>query len=181
MDFTFDCQCGRTLRITAVDAGQSKVCRCGVSNTIPSLSELRRRAGQASYDINITDKIIARYAQGSLPSEATCAQCGRETTGILNCSVECERPYSHGRGFWSTVLLGLLSPWWMLGVINRDYKHNEVHGREVIVPTPLRMCPECAAHVHRQTDVTRNLLQRIPLYAQLFQEYPKAGVHCTWP
>jgi hypothetical protein len=181
MDFTFDCQCGQTLRITAVDAGQTKVCRCGTPNIIPSLSELRRRAGQACYDTHISDKIIAMHAQGLLPEELTCARCGRDTPGILNCSVECERPYSHGRGFWSTVLLGLLSPWWMLGVLSRDYKHSEVHGREVVVQTPLRMCPECAAQVHQQTSSARDILQRIPLYAQLFREYPKADVHCTWP
>jgi hypothetical protein len=179
MDFTIDCSCGANLRVTTGDAGGTKRCHCGNINPVPSLGELRRRAGQQRYDVSIADKISYLVADGELPAETACIQCGIDTSNVLQCKVECERPYVKGRGFWSTVLLGLFAPFWILGALSRDYQNSEVHGRELIVNTPLALCPECAATSQAEKEDLHDLLRRVPLYDQLLQEYPNANVRIS--
>jgi len=174
MDFTIDCSCGEQLRVGAADAGGTKRCQCGKANAVPSLSELRHRAGQNRYDVSIAEKLRYMFADGDLPPDNICAECGVETSNVLECSVECERPYTKGRGFWRTVLLGFFAPIWILGALNREYNEPEVFGEELIVDTPLPLCPDCAAHLTEGKHNLRELLRRAPLYDQLFQEYPKA-------
>ena len=80
MDFTIECPCGEQLRVGTADAGGTKRCRCGEANAVPSLSELRRQAGQQSYDVNIADKLRYMFADGTLPPDNVCAKCGCERT-----------------------------------------------------------------------------------------------------
>jgi hypothetical protein len=174
MDFTIDCTCGQQLRVGTADAGGSKRCHCGAINAVPSLSELRRLAGKQSYDVAIADKLRYMFADGELPPDNACVLCGAETPNILQCSVECERPHTKGRGFWGTVLLGIFAPVWVLVLLICEYKDAEVFGRELIVTTPLPLCPECAANAQPRKHNVRELLRRVPLYDQLFQEYPNA-------
>jgi hypothetical protein len=174
MDFTFNCECGEQLRVATADAGGTKRCRCGITNAVPSLSELRRQAGKQSYEVGIADKLRYMFADGELPRDNVCVECGSKTSNVLECSVECERPYTKGRGFWGTVLLGIFAPVWILGLLNREHKNPEVFGEELIVKTPLPLCPKCIATVRPRKKNIRDLLCRVPLYDQLFQEYPNA-------
>jgi len=177
MDFTIDCPCGKQIRVGTADAGGTKRCRCGTTNAVPALSELRRRAGQQSYNANIADKLRYMFADGELPPDNVCSQCGAETSNVLQCSVECERPHTKGRGFWGTVLLGIFSPVWILGFLNREHRNPEVFGQELVVNTPLPLCSKCAADVQPTKHNVLELLRCVPLYDQLLQEYPKADVH----
>ena len=174
MDFTIDCTCGQQLRVGTADAGGSKRCHCGAINAVPSLSELRRLAGQQSYDIGIADKLRYMFADGKLPPNNACVLCDAKTANILQCTVECERPHTKGRGFWATVLLGIFAPVWVLVSLNREYMNPEVFGQELIVNTPLPLCPECEAKAKPRKRNIGELLRRVPLYDQLFQEYPNA-------
>lgn len=182
MDFTIDCTCGKQLHVGTADAGGTKRCRCGTTNAVPALSELRRRAGQQSYDVNIADKLRHMFADGKLPPDNFCSRCGTETSNVLNCSVECERPHTKSRGFWGTVLLGISSTiflpvWilvWILGALSREYRNSEVFGQELVVNTPLALCSECAADVKPTNNNIGELLRRVPLYDQLLQAYPEA-------
>jgi hypothetical protein len=174
MDFEISCTCGATIRVSSVDAGGTKQCRCGNILVVPSLSELRRRSGQQAFCVNIADRLQTMFAAGELPVEKHCTQCGVETSNTLPCTVVCERPYTKGRGFWATALLMLLTPVWILGAVRRDHMNPEVHGRELIVNTPLTLCPACAAEARKRKARLRELLHRVPLYDQLLNEYPQA-------
>lgn len=176
MDFTIDCACGQKLCVGTADAGGSKRCHCGAINAVPSLSELRRRAGQQGYEVSIADKLRYMFAEGELPPDNACVQCGAETSSVLPCLVECERPHTKGRGFWGTVLFGLFAPVWILGALNREYKNPEVFGQELIVNTPLPLCSGCTAEVQRRKHNLSDLLCCVPLYERLLQAYPDANV-----
>jgi hypothetical protein len=80
MDFTIDCACGQKLCVGTADAGGSKRCHCGAINAVPSLSELRRRGGQQGYEVSIADKLRYMFAEGELPPDNACVQCGAETS-----------------------------------------------------------------------------------------------------
>ncbi|MCA9173543.1 MAG: hypothetical protein KDB14_03570 [Planctomycetales bacterium] len=114
------------------------------------------------------------FAEDRLPPDNVCVECGSETSDILQCSVECERPRAKGRGYWSTVVLGMLAPFWFLISLSHDYKNAEVFGEDLIVQTPLPLCPTCAAAIQPRKKDLHNLLRRVPLYDQLLQEYPHA-------
>ena len=176
MDFTIQCSCGHQLQVSAVDAGGAKRCPCGNVNAVPSLSALRRQAGQQSYEVKIADKLRYMFADGELPPNKECAQCGCKTANVLECSVECERPYSKGRGYWIAVLLGFIAPLLALLTMIGDGRNSEVHGQELVVRTPLPLCPGCAADLTLRRKRLIKLLCSVPLYAQLLEEYPQAAV-----
>ncbi len=177
MDFTINCQCGATLRDATADAGGIKRCRCGHENSVPSLSKLRQESGQQAYDVSTAEKLRYMFADGDLPPNNVCVQCGCETSDVLQCSVECERPHTKGRGFWGTFFLGLFAPLSVFHSIHQEYQNPEVFGRELIVDTPVPMCSKCQIDLRPRKKTVRELLCRVPLYGQLFQEYPDADAH----
>jgi hypothetical protein len=176
MEFKLDCPCGAKIRVTTADAGGMKRCRCGHDHVVPSLSELRRQAGHERYEVKIVDKVRRMVSDGTLPGSSNCAKCGANTSVILDLSIECERPYTKGRGFWSTVFLGMFAPVWVLVALLRDYNNPEVHGCDLVVDTPIPLWPYCASSTHKQTKLLRELIRTVPLYEQLLQEYPNAAI-----
>jgi hypothetical protein len=178
MDFSIGCSCGRTIAVTAAQAGSEVRCNCGQVNAVPLLSELRRSIGQSKYNLGIIDRIRQQVADGVLPAGNLCARCGAETSDALPLLVECERTWSHGGGFWRHFSLFLLGPIWFWGLLRRDYNNPEVFGRESVVELPLRMCQSCQTTV-RQTGSTAakvRLLQKVPLFEELLREYPQARI-----
>jgi hypothetical protein len=178
MVFSIDCSCGKAITVTAAQAGTEVRCDCGQVNAVPLLSELRRSAGQSKYNLGITDRIRQQVADGALPAEDACARCGVQTSDALQLLVECERTWTAGGGFWKHFLLFLLAPFWIWGLLRRDYNNPEVFGRENVVNLPLRMCRTCQITV-RQTGSNAAiiaLLQEVPLYQELLREYPQAKV-----
>ena len=178
MDFSISCPCGKTTSVTAVQAGSEVRCLCGKLNAVPSLSELRHGAGQARYNLETRGPDQAGSGRASLAFGRRCAKCGLQTSGTLCFVVECEQPWSTGGGFWKHFFLWLLAPVWIWGVLLRDYKSDEVFGRETVVEIPVRMCPDCQAAVRNSpsTRAMTALLHTIPLYHQLLREYPKATI-----
>jgi len=177
MDFTIDCSCGAKIHVSTREAGGTRECACGRVIQIPSLGELRRRAGRRRYDADVAAKLRYMFATGQLPQQSTCTRCGIETTNVLECWVECEKPYTRGRGFWTTFMLGICAPW-ILAVerLCGAYPRLEVLGRELVVNIPLAICPKCAARVGANGHDLRNLIHRVPLYSQLLKKYPNAHV-----
>lgn len=177
MNFTISCPCGKDVTVTATDAGVEVRCHCGNVNTVPSLSELRRAAGQSRYNQGIVDRVKQNVADRVLPSESACVKCGVPTGGVLYLTVECERTYRSGGGFWKHFFLFLLAPIWIWGQLRRDYS-TEVFGRETFLDVPLLICPSCemAIRKSRLARARKALLKKVPLYAELLREYPQATV-----
>lgn len=178
MDFSITCSCGKRITVTAAHAGAQVPCLCGKLNEVPSLSELRHAVGQVRYNLGIVDRIRQKVDEGVVPSESVCAKCGAETGGTLYSFVECERTWNTEGGFWKHFFLILLLPVWIWDQLRRDYGSPDVLGRETVVETPLRMCPECQSMVRnaRGTRALLALLQKVPLYQELLREYPHATI-----
>ena len=174
MAFTIDCSCGRKLSVDAGDAGIKLRCTCGNVNTVPSLTELRRAAGLPDYEMSAADKVKQLCATGELPSGDHCARCGCGTLEVLLVGIECERPF--GTGYWETVVKLLFYP---LGHLSQqDYRYGESVGRELTVEAPLRMCHGCQEKLRgrfRKRELV-GLLRKVPVYDELFREYPGAAV-----
>jgi hypothetical protein len=167
------------ITVTAVQAGAEVRCLCGEVNAVPSLSELRHSVGQPRYNLGIVERIRQKVATGDLPSESACVKCGVQTSGILFCDVECERPWRSGGGFWKYFFLFLLAPVWLwFGQALKDSRRPEQFGRETVVEVPLRMCPECQSAVRTSDSAweLESLLQKVPLCHELLCEYPEATI-----
>jgi len=180
MDFTISCPCGTQLKVTSADAGATKQCRCGRINSVPSLSKLRVNSGQKAYNVDVAEKIRYMRAAGELVTRGTCVYCGAMTDHVLECVVECERPYIKGRGYWSTAFFGvfgsIFSAFWLVKTLNQEYLDNEVHGRDLTVHIPLPLCPSCSAEARKDPSHLRNLTSSVPLYGELLEQYPQAHI-----
>jgi hypothetical protein len=181
MELSVTCSCGKKIVVTPASAGDEVRCPCGEIRRVPSLSELRRGAGFSSYDVGIADRIRQKLADGQLPTEIKCVNCGAETDGVLRCVVECERPWAAGGGFWKHFLLFLCAPVFLWGQLGRDYKCPEVLGRETVVKTPLRICAKCLTKLGEPPNARdlRVLLRAVALYDELLNEYPRATIHVS--
>ena len=120
MPYTISCQCGRQLTVQATEAGSQKSCGCGRQVSVPSLGKLARAAGEPLPTLSASEKVRVLVAAGELPAGTTCVRCQFPTKEILECSVECERPYIKQRTFWESVLVYLLFPFW-ISVVARRY------------------------------------------------------------
>lgn len=178
MHFSIGCACGKTIAVTAAQAGAEVRCDCGQVNAVPLLSELRRSVGQSKYNLGIVDRIRQQVADGALPAENACARCGVQTSDALYLLVECERTWSAGSGFWRHFFRLLLTPIWIWNLFRRDYNNPEVFGRESVVELPLRMCRTCQTTVQQtgSTAAKVRLLQKAPQFEELLREYPQARI-----
>ena len=140
------------------------------------LSELRRGAGQPGYEVDIAEKLRQQFADGDLPVETACVKCGVTTEGVLKCSVECERTWARGGGYWKTFFLAVFVPWHHL---RNDFRDPEVLGQERVVQTPIRLCDDCRYAMEKKPRKRQlvELLRTVPAYDQLFREYPNAEVY----
>jgi hypothetical protein len=185
--FNVHCSCGEPIEVTAAHAGSEVACRCGRTVPVPSLSELRRSAGQSGYAAGIADRIRQKFADGRLPIETACVECGRETADTLVCFVECERSWASGPGCWkkfftllSAIVVAPCTMIWAVLALLWFFKDDrpEVQGTELVVEAPLRMCGECQDRMQKSpgTRELTDLLRRAPLYHELLREYPRAAV-----
>jgi hypothetical protein len=149
---------------------------------VPRLSELRRQAGEAAFEVSILDRVRHRLSQRSLPGSDICLVSHEPTSDTLTLTVVCEAPqrkkdYSL---FW-LLLLGFFSMCsaivisiYVLAVRERP----EVVGNETVIRLPLPIAKECQPHVQRFNQLQlRNLLSSVPEYEELLRAYPNAVIH----
>lgn len=197
MEYSIICACGQPVQVIAAEAGTTKSCECGRPNRVPRLSELRRSLAApatADWDSNrrqleklgIPEDILLRYGaanalrhlhqQGMLPLETFCLQCMSPTSESLNCWVECSVPQAKKEG-WLTTIACLLS----IDVLMHlavESKTPVVHGEELVINAPLRLCADCASRLRKDRAAIRNLIRQLPLYQPLLKQYPEAAINC---
>lgn len=178
MSYAISCECGRQLTVQATDAGTHLPCSCGRQVKVPTLGRLARAAGEPMRTLSASEKVRVLVAAGELPTGTTCVRCQFPTDGVLECSVECERPYTKKRLFWEGVLVYLFAPLWFSMVAKSYYDKPEVHGRETLVKTPLRVCGDCQQRFRGGAHSSElwQLLNSVPEYAALLQAFPSAHV-----
>ncbi len=176
MDFSVTCECGSSVPVSASMCGTMVTCACGANISVPKLSELRRNAGLRAFEVSVSDRLMAMNLEGRLPVESECAVCGIPTNESLECSIECERPFAKAPGFWRAFFLMLFAPIWAFAAIGRDYGNPEVHGNELVIDAPIRICRSCFQAYGISKQRCLELLRKTECYDQLLQAYPKAQI-----
>lgn len=188
MSYFVPCVCGRTIEVTATQAGADVPCSCGRAVRTPLLSQLRQLAGHKAYETSSIDTINRMIRDGELPFGDTCAISGLLTSDSCNLYVQCESMWIKGPGFFHHLFVAftmLAFPFWiiwvLLGWALLDERREEV-GRDRSVCTPLRICQEHHRRLRRTRSQSklRKLLRTVPIYAQLLDEYPQAKI-VTYP
>ncbi|MCA9269712.1 MAG: hypothetical protein KDA41_14630 [Planctomycetales bacterium] len=186
MQYAVPCQCGHRVEVSATQAGATVKCTCGASLDVPTLSQLRRSAGQASYEAGVIDTIRRMIDEQSLPSMSACVLCGRPTSETLMVQVQCETKYIKGfsAGPWKWIfVIGsvlFLPFWWVWLLVGHSIlrERREEFGRDVSVRIPLRVDERCRESL--QSTANRRLLRELldiePIYSRLLDEYPQAHV-----
>lgn len=184
MSYHLACSCGREIAVTADQAGTQVRCSCGRTVAVPLLSQLRLAAGKGAYEAGIVDTIHCMIADGRLPHGNCCAISGLPTDDVVTLSVQCERKHlkrtDGGHLAWVVLGILLLPLFALLRPATREHGVDEDReiGRDVIVPAPLRVHREQRGTLAktRSQRTLRGWLQSVPIYAQLFDEYPEATV-----
>ncbi len=176
MDLSVTCECGLKTQVTPTMCGNSVACDCGKAIQIPRLSELRRNAGLTPVMVGVADKLQAMLVDGLLPAEVDCVSCGSPTNLYLTCEIECERMFAKKPSYASYFLQFLFAPVWILGATKREYDNPEVHGRELVVKTPIRICETCFSKINLNRETCIRFMLSNELYAKLLARYPNAMV-----
>src|SRR5713226_3088371 len=151
MKFRVDCLCGEHVEVGEGAAGATFACSCGRAIAVPSLAELRTRAGLPA--THISPEFVIEHlllAPDSLTGKA-CVECGIDTDAIIHVQTECERAVKERSGGFSwplfLFLLVVCPPFWvyylwaylLVGEAPREHEY----GRDKIYPLPLRSCVTC--------------------------------------
>ncbi|MCI0378601.1 MAG: DUF1922 domain-containing protein [Gemmataceae bacterium] len=175
MEYQIRCECGHVMAVPESAAGTSARCGCGRTLVVPSLRELRRRAGLSEPPLSPALEVEALLYAGRLPEEDHCVLCGAVTDHCIYCRTECERAYVTDSkmpflvrlfgGFLSGITFG----WY---VFLGDEREPTVCGQDRVYALPLRVCNECAQAL--SPDILCDALSRVPLYERLLKKYPHA-------
>jgi hypothetical protein len=164
-----------TVRETA--AGVKEQCDCGRTVVVPSLHELRRRAGVPEAGLSPEQVVETLLLAGKLPEERHCVLCGIATDAAICCTTECERAHvQSGERAWWVYLLGVLTCGWIGAVlIYASRGKDREWGRDRVFPLPLRVCADCRVQLAGMPAL-RAALSRVPVYRSLLEKYPNARI-----
>jgi hypothetical protein len=182
MEYELDCECGNTIRVRETAAGAREQCPCGRTLVVPSLHELRRRAGLHQPELPIETVVETLLLARKLPADDRCALCGTATDGLIWCTTECERAYvQSGRPARWVYLLGLLTFGWVgAAVVHATAEDDREWGKDRVFPLPLRVCAGCRPRLDGPSAL-RSALWRVPVYRRLLEKYPGARITVSPP
>ena len=185
MQYRLDCECGDGVTAEERAAGTTALCRCGRRIVIPSLRELRRRAGMAEPAVSPELAVESLLLAGKLPEDEYCVLCGVVTDTCVFYRTECERArVDYPRpSQWAYVLAFLTFGWvgaLAVAVTGSRAGDSREWGKDRIFALPLRVCGRCAAGLTDPAEVKATLC-RVPLYRRLLEKYPQARVSLPDP
>ena len=174
MPYSVACGCGKVHEVSSGSAGTKMACSCGRTVEVPSLSVLRREAGEFSASPELI--IESMLANQELPEDSLCAVCHVETDHICYFNVICEQVEAEKKGlgvfgYVAALLVGMLSHAVLFEFMSAG-KNPQTRGRNVRYRLPLRLCPVCAT----DKGSALALLSHVPVYAHLFKKYPHARI-----
>ncbi len=182
--FSVPCQCGRSIHVTAAAAGTEVVCDCGQQVSVPGLSKLRTQAGQDAYITNAAEKINAEHNAGREPAGTHCLQCGDLGLNCVEIKIQCEKQQmvASGDGGFRDVLWIIFFGWVGLLMLAMRARSLEpaarTQGHNRVVASHFRLCERCQPNPRKTPPPAkiRRLLQTVPTYAELFQQFPQAEI-----
>src|SRR5438552_19001998 len=109
MKFRVNCPCGDYLEVGEGAAGASFACSCGKPLVVPSLAELRTRAGLPVNHISPEFVVEHLLLTPDALTGKSCVECGKETNAIVQVVTECERAVivQSGGFSWPIFLIAL--------------------------------------------------------------------------
>jgi hypothetical protein len=180
MVYSVHCECGKSHRVQATQAGAALLCQCGRQVDIPTLSSLRSSAGESPVPLNTIQQIRAMIRDGTLPANEICPMSARPATTVIWLHVQCERVWTEneggGRDLPKLILALLLH---LHDAVRREsYKPPIIKGRDTSVDVPLRVSPDVIPAIRKtcRQRKLKMLLEETPIYRQLLGEYPEALV-----
>src|SRR5262245_53757367 len=145
-----DCECGDRTLVTMAEAGVRLTCSCGRILQVPNLHELRMRAGLPPFPVPTATHVEGLVKAGDLPVGTTCARCSEPAVAVLHAMAACEF-------LWTTT-----EEWSISGIVVSDREVSQ-HGHDLVVPVPLRLCPDCQRAIFHPSWIERLSLAAIPL------------------
>lgn len=161
-------------------AGATFTCACGRPIEVPSLSELRTRAGLPTNAVAPEFIIETLLTRKEIPGDG-CAECGAGTSDVIHIVADCERATKRRFGgfSWGVLIFSvffcpplLIYYWWWLVFYYQKPDERE-YGRDKVYTLPLRMCGRCRPSLTDPSNVKRALC-RIPEYYLLLEKFPDA-------
>jgi hypothetical protein len=113
---------------------------------------------------------------GMLPQETRCVACGTATTNTQYFWAICERAFvkkDASRVWWVIALSWICFGWLGLILLLLRARDDRVHGSDVRLRLPLRICPECAPGL-KDPERLEDVVLAVPLYDELLDQYPDA-------
>ena len=184
MKYSFSCECGNDLEVTATQAGTEISCACGNDARVPLLSQLRKLAGQGAYEAGTIETIIRLTRDGELPHGDICVISGLPTSDCYELYVQCESKWMKGIGkgqylliILTMVLLPIWILWFFLGKALANDERQEL-GRDRGVYAPIRVRQEFHEQLRqtRSQAKLRKALRTVPVYSSLLDEFPRAKI-----
>lgn len=180
-NYDVDCDCGRTISVTAAAAGTSVTCRCGRAVSVPRLSEMRESAGAGAFESGVVDRIRRLVRERDINLSPCCLISDRPTSHRAWLQLECERRWVRDprKGeFIPHLIMSILVPFWSLRrLIWSPDSDPQEFGHDIVVDLPLPIDPEFK---HQLTKFSqrklKELIRTVPEYVELLNEYPKARV-----
>jgi hypothetical protein len=167
------CSCGQKIAVTQSQCGDTINCKCGNDLLVPQLTKLRKLSGYAEFEVNIVDKLNKLKSDNALPLERDCVSCGILTNNTIECLVQCETLSVSEKGYLSGLIWNLFRP---TAFMAYGRPEPEVHGRDISVSVPVRLCEKCAKQFKKSKKTRIALLNKSEIYKELFDSYPQAVV-----
>lgn len=175
-DLYVECDCSSHIFVTPAKCGCTVLCRCGRRVPVPTLGELRSRAGLPKLRSSAVHRIERLDANGELPPEPDCVACGRSTNDSLVCSVQYEAKAGRFLDLLPKPILFLFTPIWFVPLIQRSMALQEAAAEDQFIDIRVRLCGPCLGDLPRNKQAIRLIASKTELYADLFREYPLAVI-----
>lgn len=181
-ELTIDCECGKVLSVSPASAGGSVGCGCGRVLAVPTLSELRRRAGLVPIPQNAVERVRNLINSGKLPDNKLCPFTNLPADTMIWLRVDCESKWVRGNeplsAHWKLFYILIFGWIGAIFALLRNSKPIEEFGREVYVDIPLMVNGETIGKLRKLKSQSkwRSAIMCSSLYADLLREFPSLHI-----
>jgi hypothetical protein len=181
MQYELDCECGNKILVRETAAGAKEQYQCGRTLVVPSLHELRRRAGLPVPELSPEKVVETLLLAGKLPQEDSCILCGTRTEAFICCTTECEKAcvqISSPPWWWIVLSMSpnFLPFGWIGDVfVSSQSEEERESGTDRVFSLPLRVFVRCRRSLTGPSELKAALV-RVPLYRRLLEKYPGARI-----
>lgn len=115
-------------------------------------------------------------ANGDLPIEPDCIQCGCQTNESLSCIVQCEAKGGRLLDLFPKPIVYLLMPIWFLPLMRRSMEASDTSAEDRFIELAIRLCDRCQNEIPLTPGNLKKLACKTPIFRDLFEEFPKARI-----